>query len=204
MPTLYLKNNSKTTIPFGGKVGRILAGAERRVELTSSDIEKLRPKLEKFTDLVYWTNVESHIQEDVAKRMRVVDETANHINSLKTQLEQKTQAALSTCVRFEEDRIITCPKEPISVFRQDILIPKNGSWLVFIECNISSPSDAEGIIAIKTHNYSMERSVFPGSFFMTSLLPLQEMDTLINIIWKSVSGSLRMKQRSITLLQVTC
>ena len=70
MPTLHLKNDSKTTIPIGGKVGRILAGAARSIKLTSSEIEDLRPKLERFVGkLSYWTDVESHIQEDVAKRI---------------------------------------------------------------------------------------------------------------------------------------
>jgi len=204
MPTLHLKNNAKRTIPLGGKVGRILADAERSVELTSSEIEKLRPKLERFKDLSYWTDVEAHIQEDVAKRMQVVDNTANQIHALKKQLEQKTHAALSTCIRVEENRIITCPREAISIFSEYAVTPKEGYWFVFIECYASSPGDAEGIIILKTQNYSTERSIVPGLFFMTALLPLQPKDTKVEVMWKSVSGSLRMKHRSISLLQVQC
>lgn len=205
MPTLHLKNDSNNTIPFGGKVGSILAGSERSIVITTSEFEMFRPKLEKFKGkLRFWTDLEDNLQKDVSDRVSVVNEAANQIKSMQRNLEKKTKAALSTCLHCEETRLITCPKEPMAIFCEDLLTPKQGSWLVFIECNTHSPSEASGTLIIQAHDVSVTRPISPGPFFTTTLLPNLPTNTKVNVCWSSVSGSLRMTFRSISLLQVAC
>lgn len=204
MPTLYLHNESKVNIPLGKKAGTILAGAKRTIEnITTSEFEELRIKLDKFKGkLRYWTDIEDHLQGDIEKRMALINEAANRIERLQKKLESKTESTLSTCIRIEEERLITCPKNPISIFKQDIKIPKHGSWFLILESDIVSHNNAEGILSIEAHNFQIKRTVTPGFFFMTALLQTQPEQTKINIVWKSNSGSLRMQQRSLSLLNV--